>query len=178
MSANRAPPGVAPDDDGGYAGPRRARRTRPPRVPAGRTGLAERSRALEAPRPLARSGGLTRRPRRSSAVKTTRASTRRTVVTTLTVALRREHEAGVDAASKAASVRRASSPRDAPNFRRTTHFSKNEHPSSTSLSGPHGLSPRGPVRVALHGASLASDHRSSQGESAFCSGSASEQAFL
>jgi hypothetical protein len=42
-------------------------------------------------------------------------------------------------------------------FERTTHFSKNEHPSFAPGHRLFGLSPERPASVALHGASLASD---------------------
>jgi hypothetical protein len=90
-----------------------------------------RSRALEAPRP----GRSKRRfdpPLASRFGPCEQLGPRRAapLPSTLTVVLRREHEAGVEVAPKFAPAK-GRLRRDAPNFRRTTHFSKNEHPSFT-----------------------------------------------
>jgi hypothetical protein len=90
-----------------------------------------RSRALEAPRP----GRSERRfdpPPASRFGPCEQLGPRRAapLPSTLTVVLRREHEAGVEVAPKFAPAK-GRLRRDAPNFRRTTHFSKNEHPSFT-----------------------------------------------
>lgn len=121
-----------------------------------------RSRALEAPRPLARNSGMTRRSRRHSAAKIERAATRRTAVTTLTGALRRERGAGVG------SRRRRSRRRE--RLRRVMRRTSGEQPTfqRASTRRPRRLPPRtvlpgGTASVALHGASLASNHLVTRG---------------
>ena len=161
LAVNRAPPGVAPDDSGGSfrepVGPEKPDHPeRPPTAP----GLAVRSRALEAPRPC-------RSKRRSSPPLASKS------------ALRKDNS-NLDASHRNSEPHRRAPSRtrgrardrfEAPlsmravdlrhemrrTFRRTTHFSKNEYPISTSPSGPAGFRSEGPASVALHGASLASD---------------------
>jgi hypothetical protein len=180
MSANRAPPAVAPADGGGSAEPPEGPvepdcPERPPAAP----GLAVRSRALEAPRQLARGGGLTRRRRRCSGCVNNSNLDAPHLIATFTIALRRERAAGVVAVSRPLRSRERLSSRDAPNFQANKPtFQRTSTRASRRFPSLTGFHPRGPASVALHDASLASDHQSLRGESAFCSDSAREQAFL
>lgn len=84
---------------------------------------------------------MTRRARRRSAAKIElEPRTRRTVVTTLTGALRREREAGMGVASKAPSAKRTTSARDAPNFQANNPLFKERAPDVHVAYRPTGFS--------------------------------------
>jgi hypothetical protein len=112
----------------------------PPATP----GLAVWSRAPEAPRPVARSGGVTRHSRRDPGCEQPRPRRAAPLVSSLTAVLRQERGAGTrDRVESTPQLRGAPFEHEMRRtFRRTTHFSKNEYPSSTSPTGtPRGISP-------------------------------------
>jgi hypothetical protein len=101
-------------------------------------GLGERSRALDAPRPIGRNGG---KPPLAPELgwNSTSAGRAAPEISTHTCALRREREAGNGDRSESRLDEEAGFRHEMRRtFGRTTHFSKNEHPSFAPGSRPAG----------------------------------------
>jgi hypothetical protein len=164
-------------DDGGSAAPE-GRATRLPRAPAGRTrirGAVEGARSASPIRskrrfdpPLASRVGCELEPRRAAPD-----------ASSSPLAFRREREGRDDVRFEGRPRRGGrSSPRDASNFQANNPLFKERAPELHADFRSSLLSPRGPASVALHDASLASDHLSSAWEAACYSDSAREPAFV
>jgi hypothetical protein len=143
MGARQSPEGTVEPDRPEY----------PPPVP----GLAVRGRALEAPRPLVRSGGVNRRPRRYPDVKQLELRRAAPYLRPHRRAPSRARGRG-GARFESVSVRSASSSRGAPNFQAKNPLFKEREPELHVAYRLRGLSPGSTASVALHDASLASDH--------------------
>jgi hypothetical protein len=181
MSANRAPPAVAPDDGGGSSKP-------PGGSPSNPTSQSTRRRTgFSGAEQGARSASPTRSRRRfdpspASLLGLRKQLEPRRAAPDHRPSPSRSVESGrpgwLPFRGPLRSRERLSS-RDAPNFQANKPtFQRTSTRASRRFPSLTGFHPGGPASVALHDASLASDHQSSRGESAFCSDSAREQAFL
>jgi hypothetical protein len=168
------------DDTGGSRTPCGTRRTRPPRAPAGRTGFSGAEQGTRSASPVSSERRWCRRSRREPAVNNTGPDATHRVLPPHRRAPSRARGPSRGSQSNDASIKRSVfRPRDAPNLQAYNPLFKERAPElHVAYRARRGVSPVGPTSVAFHGASLASNRRTSRGEAAFSSDSAHEPTFL